>query len=403
MRVALLSSVEEFSGGEGKPRAFARVGGRRILQRQVDFAISMGCEQIACLSDGLHPELVELQQAVENAGAQFQVIRDARPLSGLVKAADELLVIADGLAFDEELASQHLDGGKTVLTLSAEKAVPESFERLDREFAWAGIMLANGSLVEKLADMPADVDPQSSLLRLALQSGTKTGEIAESALSDHHWAILRDDEALQAFENNWLGNMFSPAAPIAPVSAGADYAGLTVLRRHSHPVKAAQAVGGLGYALTGVAVLCGYLGYSAAGFALAAIAAFAFRFGGAISRILKGRIARTGVRRILSILPAVLLDAALIALAWYSVVESVQVSALFAVTILVGLLRLAAEQHGPNGSTKLQDLFEDRGVLAVVLGIGLVAGQLVPVIQLLAVLVLIFLLFQTYSLRITRA
>ncbi|MDN3645334.1 hypothetical protein QWY75_03815 [Pontixanthobacter aestiaquae] len=320
-----------------------------------------------------------------------------------MKAADELLVIADGLAFDEDLAAEHLDGGKTVLTLTAEKAIPEGFERIDREFAWAGIMLANGSLVERLAEMPSDVDPQSSLLRLALQSGTKTGAVPDSAVSDHRWTVLRNRNVLQAFEVNWLNGAFSPARPIAPVSALADYAGLAVLKRHSHPIKAARAAGGLGYALAAIALLSGYFGYAAVGFVLAAIAAFAFRFGSAIFSILNGRVARTGARRVLKVLPGLLLEAALIALAWYSVEASERVPALFAIVILLALLRLAAEWQRTHGFPEMRDMFEDRGVIGIILAIGVLVGQLVPVIQVFAALVMLVLLFQTYSSRITRA
>ncbi|MXO90331.1 hypothetical protein [Pontixanthobacter aquaemixtae] len=372
-----------------------------MLERQLDFALANQCETVVCLSETLHPELISLQQKAERAGVRFQTIRDFRPLSGLVSSADELLVIADGLAFDSQLAQEILVGRRKVVILPAETAVPEGFERLDRDVAWGGLMLASGALVEQLAQMPTDIDPQSSLLRLALQSGTKTAPLPDHAIADHQWILVQEQGKLQEFEKRWLGNAAQPASFVAPVTAAADRAALTVLKRHDRPISAARAVGGLGYALLALALVSGYFGFPIAGFVAAALAAFAARFSLTISAILRGSGDQTKGGKILAKLPPAVLDLVLMVLVIQTVEPAAQTAALFAVLMLFGLLRLGVVSTAPSRPGKWRELLEDRGVLSGILGVGLAFGQLTVVIQLLAAFLLIALLVQSYSVKLT--
>ena len=403
MRIALLSAVESLSDKDGLPRAYARIGGRSVLERQLDFAIAMGCEQVACLSATLPPELIDVQHVAETKGLKFQVIRDARPLSGLVCGSDEILVIGDGLLFDESGAAETLGDGRTVLTFPAEDAVPAGFERLDSEHAWAGIFLGKGSLVEQLPDLPADIDPQSTLLRLALQSGTKTVRLPASALTDYEWTIADSIEKKSLFENIWLEKRARNASFFAPIAAVADRTALTIVKRHDNPAKAARTISGVSYALLMVAVLSGYLGFGAAGFLITALAAFAARFVATIFTVTHRRDdVRKGVK-ILAVLPPAMVDLTLIALVTFSVSRDLVISALFAVLMLVGLLRVAVVVAGGAGASKLQDALEDRAMHAFLLAAAFALGQLVAATQIFAVALLGWVLVQTYLARLTRA
>ncbi len=71
--------------------------GRSLAERQLDLVLSLGCERIVCLSQGFDRGLVALQHRAEAAGAKFNLIAGPRPLAGLVNAADELLVVGEGL------------------------------------------------------------------------------------------------------------------------------------------------------------------------------------------------------------------------------------------------------------------------------------------------------------------
>lgn len=403
MRVALLSSTEIIPDADGLLRAFARIGGRTVLARQLDFAIEMGCERIACLSHGLPPELIDLQHEAESAGIKFQVIRDFRPLSGLVRAADELLIVADGLVMDPVVAAGLLDGKRTVLTLSAVEAIPEGFERLDSQDAWGGILLASGALIEKLADLPPDIDPQSSLLRLALQSGAKTKRIDPAVLSDRKWIIANSSEKLKSFEDAWLEEVSDLSSFASPVSAAADRAAMAVLRRHNSPDTAKKAVGSLGYFLLATAVLCGYFTYPVVGLVAVSIAAFAVRFSLTMSLVTGGPHGQTNGGSIIATLPAVLVDLILVFLVLASVPPVAMGSALFAVLMLVGLLRLSVAPKWQLSAPMIGSFLQDRGVLAVAFAALLAFGHLVTGLQIIAGMVLLLLILQTYAVKLTRA
>ncbi|MXO56916.1 hypothetical protein [Pontixanthobacter gangjinensis] len=403
MRVAILSAMETMSGGLPTPRGFARIGGRSVLQRQLDFALKAGCERIACISNDLPSELIDLQHSAEKNGAKFQIIRDIRPLSGLVNASDEILLIADGLAFDPDLISEAMGEGRNILILPAEDAVPLGFERVDRETAWAGILLASGSLVEKLADLPFDVDPQSSLLRLALQAGTRTVPINRAALFDHRWMLIDNDDKADRFEAQWLRGASSPATLFSPIRAAADRAAFAVLRRHSRPERAARIVEGVSVTLLLVAAALTYFTYSVAGLLVTALAGFAGQFSGTLLSMLMTNSSRSRTRAIWSVFRPVLIDLLLLALIVVSVPSRHAADAFFAAFIMIGLIRLIEMPKITIFSKNMRELLADRATLSLFLAGGMIFGNIIILLQVFAALSLLSVLVWFYWPRLTQA
>jgi len=105
VRVALLSAIDTSADAGVDRVGLLPVAGRPIVQHQLECALALGCEKIACHAADFPRELLKSQHIAEKAGAQFQIIQDARALSGMVKAADQLLVFADGLLPDQALAN----------------------------------------------------------------------------------------------------------------------------------------------------------------------------------------------------------------------------------------------------------------------------------------------------------
>ena len=402
MRVALLSSLELLDAEGERRRAFVRIGGRSVLQRQMEFALAFGCERIACLSDNISPELMELQALAEDRGAQFQIIRDARPLSGMVKSDDRLLVIGDGVVFDQTVAHEILGEGRKVLTLPADRGVPLGFERLDRDRAWAGVMIAAGALVERLADMPRDIDPVSTLLRLALQSGSVTAEVAADLLADDSWALVNSAGSAAKFEKRWLEKSVRPASLAALTSAIADRTALSVLKRHARPQKAIRAGAAISIASLIGAAAAGWAGYPVAGLGIAAVTWFSGRFAGTLSSVVSGGLEATRLNRWSAPGLSAAVDALIIVLAIATVPPSKKITAFFAVFALLGLLRvLAAKAHdfaGPN----LREFFADRGLLLAILFAAAFFGNITLASQSLATILMIFALVRSLPSRITQ-
>ena len=153
MLVALISARETTRQDDAGYISDLPAAGASIIARQLDVALSLGCERVVCLADGTRPSLVSLQRRAESAGARFILSPHHKALAGAVTSQDRLLVFADGVIAVQALAQVHFGKGDVILSLPADKAVPLGYERMDRERAWAGAMILRGSIVDKLNEL----------------------------------------------------------------------------------------------------------------------------------------------------------------------------------------------------------------------------------------------------------
>lgn len=402
MRIALLSSLELIEGGDPLPRAFVRIAGRSVLMRQLDLAIALGCERVACLCAGLSPDVIEVQHAAEKAGVRFNAIASSRSLSGLVKAADDLLVVADGLAFDGNVAVERLADSRRVLTLSAEDAVPSGFERIDRDRAWAGLMIVGGQSVEALAELPADIDPVSSLLRIALQNGARTSQIPTALMLENEWSIIGSAEQAENFEGKWLDKTVKPIGFAAPIAAMAERLAKLAVRRHRKPLQTSRIAAGLG----GMALLAGasavWFEYPVAGIGAALIAWFALRFSTALGEILATHNGGGGTSNKGRWIGPIAIDLLLIFAVSFAVPAFDRGEALFSAFTLLGLLRLY-EYAGSDGRLRgVGTLLSDRGLLSAGLAAIVLAGVAIPAIQIFAAVLMLAIIVKTLRPELTR-
>lgn len=398
MRVALLSMMESLADVGGDPRAFLTVAGRTLVRHQLDCALSLGCEKIACQAHGFSRELLDLQHVAEKSGAQFQVLSGSRALSGMVRAADELLVFADGLLPDCALAETLLADRPAVLVLAAEEGIAAGFERIDRDHAWAGLLMVRGPAVERLTDLPPDADPIASLLRIALQTGTRTVSMPDGALASHEWGLVRSDYEAARYEQVWLDRHVRSASFAAPALAAADRAATALMRRANTGRVGARGILGGAAALAGIAALTGWFWTPVAGLVLLAAAYFAGRTGGALGDMEGlGRSTRETRGRSYAWLLAAF-DVVLIGLAALSEPQDI-LTAILAATCLILALRLGRSL--PLGGWKI--LLEDRSLLAAALALAAYLGHFILVSQLLAAFVIAAVLFDTSRSKLTRA
>ena len=406
MRVALLSTIESLNDTGGDPAAFLPVAGRTIARHQLECAIALGCERIACHAVGLPPELVALQHVAEDAGVQFHIIHGNRSLSGLVKAADELLVFADSLLTDQALAARLIGDHPCVLAFPADEGVAAGYERIDRDHAWAGLFLVRGSAVERLADLSADADPVPSLLRIALQSGTAIKMMPRNTLAGREWGLVHSQSDAAIMETSWL-DRFTEVAPIyAPMLAVADR---SAIRLASRPDGATLGGRGIMLAALGVAGLAGVAGSFAepvAGLVTLALAAFAARLGKTLSSVeAVGRSISTGegagspMQWSMAGAGSIAIDAGIAALTWLAAPSFEQSSAVLGILCLIIICRLA--ENLPLKPWK--SVLSDRPLMLIILSFAAYGGQLSFTIQMLSLVSLAVILFDTVRSGLTRA
>ena len=387
MRIALLSTLDtttESKLGQTRP-PFAQFAGASVVERQLDLALAMDCKAVACLSDSVGKEVIALQHRAERAGIRFVTLRDSRLLSGLVTAADEIVLFANAVLPDSAAVLRHA-AKPTILVFPADVAVPLGYERISAEFAWAGVLIAPGGIVERLNDLPLDADVPSSLLRIALQSGLRPLPLERRLLDEGEWHLAASPEALADREARFIRTHAAPAPFTAPGIAVAERMGVRVaqdvLDRNGTPlpwiVASIAAIAALTLALFGMPEI---------GIALATLMATAVVMGQVIERV--GQAGEVQPQRsALARVTETLVDPVLITLITLSSPPETGWLRIFVPLVLFGLLRLAA-RIAPR---RWQVSFRDRIILSLLLIPVAYFGFAQEAVGAIAALVLVLLL-----------
>lgn len=382
MRVALLSVLDNQSRPRTLPAPFRVVAGARLVERQLDIALAAGCETIACLALTVGREVIELQHRAEAAGARFIVIREPRKLSGMVTAQDELLVMAPGILPEEDAVLRHL-ARPGVLTFPEDPAVQRGYERIDANFAWAGVLLVRGNALEELAQLPADVDTPSALLRIALQCGARPHPLETRLLDDDIWLRDPSPEQISARERSWVAGH----ADVAPFTAP----GLAVAERMGARLARDTLGSGLSRALaigSGVAGVLGLgltlAGWIAPGFGFAVLAALLLAMEAVVRRVSTAGQVRPRVSLLVQAL-TVLMDPIFVLMVAVASPQDTQWLRLFVPVVLIGLLHLGERLAVPRWRRS----YQDRVLLSVLFMPAALFGVIQPFVAFLALVVMI--------------
>ena len=381
LRIALISSVERTP--EGDLRAFQRIGGRTVIAWQVDLARELGCERIVCLSEGASPELIDLQRESEASGLRFNMIRGPLHLVGLVSADHDIVAIADGLVLERSLASVELADKRGILALPAEDGIAAGFERIDAEYAWAGLFVARANIAAQLADLPPDSDTMSVLLRLALQAGTRRVPVGKERLDSGELLLAMDRSELVRREKALLDH----GGPSVPWSAPGKKAANWLARRFApEGLARGPAIAGVSASVLGIgAVALSWVDQAFYGLLALSAGAIALGMGQCMSGMkarLLGQPEKAKLRRISNSLLDILGVCVLI----LPSLPFMLPRRAFLPLVLIGLLHLASR----SGSARWKAMWNDRVLLFVTLAPAAWFGFLT---QAMAVIVLAALVY----------
>lgn len=399
MRVALLSTIELAHGGAGaaaEPIAFAPLGARNLAAQQLDVALKLGAERIVVHCQSLGPEILALQHEAEAAGASFHAITGTRPLSGLVSAADDLLVLADGLAADGAAVADALGERPGVLVLPAGSGVAAGYERIDGERAWAGAMLLRGPAVERLADLPGDVEPASALLRIALQGGTRCVPLPQALVDSGQWLLARESAQLQDISDRRMSASLAAQGWFAPGIALADRIAGRMARGLFDRGFGSSAVQVMAYVTLACSLAWGWAVSPGTGFL--GVGGAAFLFAGAAAL---GRLEREGrpEGKLSYWLRNVFIDGGILFLAGLPWPNPIWEQLLFGPVMLLGWLFVLA-QSSLHPATALA---RDRVALSLLLAAAAFGGVLAPGIRAIAICAMLATLWLSTRPRLTVA
>ncbi|MEE4450055.1 hypothetical protein [Novosphingobium resinovorum] len=377
--------TEPATSGQPFPRAFLRVAGASVAQHQLGMAIALECQRVICMARGTSPELIALQHDAEDAGLQFAIATGAGQLAGLVTAGDELVVISEGLFADPAQAVALLEGrAPVVLVQPVEGALAAGFERIDINRATAGLMRVSGAMVERLHELPVDVDAVSALTRIALQSGTAMREVPAVARSGSGWRMVRSEAEAYALEDEWMRARFAQDGVRTPGRTIARFAVLSFGSSLLHAGNASNVVSAAVLVALFIAAGMGWFGFVWCAFALLAVAWLLVE----ASRLLRAA-ERQALGQACPAIPRAdalvwLVDVAFAALILLDI-ERFPAEPLVAWLCTPAILLLLLVLLPRVAEGRIAGLFGDRALLGLLLAFASGFGQVLPVVRLLSV------------------
>lgn len=356
-------------------RSFVRVGGRALVQHQLDIAMAVGCERLICIVRSLEPEVIALQQRAERAGMLFHTVTAPRDLSALISAQDDVIVLYEGLLADPASARALIEQGQAVLVQPIETGLAAGFERIDINHAAAGLARIPGRLIEALVQMPPDCDVPSTLTRLALQAGIAKREVPVGARSGMAWQMITSEDQAHAIEHDWIAHKLGRDRAPSPGRRLVRLAILGFASSLLHAGNASLTLVAATLAVMALAVGAAWFEWAVLGFTLAALAWLCL-VGATMLRRLEAPHAPGEARRDPGLTALDwLFDAVLVLLIHWAAPPPAGAIPLLALALPVTLLllvRLASALPAVPGAT----LIGDRALLCLVFALCSVVGLL---------------------------
>lgn len=378
MRIGLIAALRR--SDEGALRAELPLAGRPVLAWQAALLRSLGVDKVLCLTDSgtASGAVLALQHSLEGSGVTFHALKGFAAIPALVRAEDDLVVIADGLVPEDAVVRTLLGGegalARVVASLPADHplaaAHPEDFERIDAARCWAGVLAMRGAPVQQLADMPTDADAISLLLRLALQTGTPTQDLAARELAPETWLLASTTAGVTAAENDRIARAAPAADWRAPAST---LAGLLVRALVPRGLgEGGLIAGAAALFLLLVAVMVAAFGPSAPALVLAGLGAFATQIAGGIATLAARLTHEVGSARGGALL-GIAADLAAAMTLWFALAPWPMREPLAVLgPLVIGLARLASRTPG----SALAVPASDRANLLLLLALGAALGIL---------------------------
>lgn len=401
MRVAVLSLIEAGGGDPAALRGYLPIGGRSVLRHQIGLALSLNAKRIVVMAEAISGELVAMQHVTEAGGAQFHVVPTVRALVPLIAPEDDVIVLADGLLAMPDALHDLVDSGPVVLTLPIEPALPLGFERIDLNNAFAGVMRFAGRIAAGLADLPPEWNPQSALLRLAIQGRIAQRSVPAALLDDGRWSLVRDEQEAQVAERRWL-RLHTRLSGDGAITPGEHLAKMAVNRFGPALLHAGTRPSLLGLAAGVIGLLgggAGWLGQLTVGFVLLGLAWLVAQVARLLGQVERASLLASGLAQRSVALFHLLIDGGFVTLAGWgsslSAAPSIPVGAAFFVPLVfmicTRLMPLALHAH------RWTSWLSDR----LVIGAFLAAVHLfLPLDVMLALSVIVLLGICVFSLQI---
>ena len=168
---ALIGAYQE--DDSGGLRALLPLAGRTLVEFQARCLAAAGAAPLVVLVERVPPALNEAFDRLRSEGISVIAVSDGSEAASRFEAGSDLIILADGILPDMgDLERLLEEGGSAILTVPDDEAHSE-YERIDGMSRWAGLARVDSNMVGATAAMLGDWDLQSTLLRRAIQAGSR--------------------------------------------------------------------------------------------------------------------------------------------------------------------------------------------------------------------------------------
>jgi hypothetical protein len=199
MLAGLLFAIHDAEDRPDRLTATLPFGGATLIEYQARQLIAAGASQIIVVVARLTPELMGALNRVSRRGVAVDPVRSAREAAGKLHPLARVVMLADGLVATQSTITALSGEGGDALLVTAGQDAPTSFERVGGGMAWAGVARLTPRRIAEVAAMPADYDPQSTLVRVTDAGGATHIALPDASLREGHGI----DHAAHALE--WRG------------------------------------------------------------------------------------------------------------------------------------------------------------------------------------------------------
>ena len=196
MLVGLLFAIEAAVDMPGTLVACLPFAGATLIEHQARRLIAAGASQIVVVGREPSPALLGALHRISRRGLTLDAVGSMAEAAERLHPLSRVLVLADGLVTtDAAIAALDAQDTPDVLLTVASEGAPATLERIGGAAAWAGVARLDARRIGEAGRLPADYDPQSTLLRVAEAAGARHALLPLATVREGH-GVERDRTAL---------------------------------------------------------------------------------------------------------------------------------------------------------------------------------------------------------------
>lgn len=186
---------------DGGLRALATIAGESLIERQALRLSDVGVHHMALVVGTVTAELLDACDRIQRRGTKITPVRSAQDLVALIGDEDRVILVADGLRAGDTHYAAIAKPGSAAILVTGDTPLTQGFERIDATRRWGGLAAIPHSMVAELAAMPGEWDMILTLLRMAVQAGSRRLYCEPALFERGEIAIITDRPSAQQIEH----------------------------------------------------------------------------------------------------------------------------------------------------------------------------------------------------------